>query len=251
MGCALAAFRLIDLQSCAVKLAVFLVAASALIAQPVRVFSEFAHIDASGEVLAPPDPREILSPAIARNAFTSFQMVVQVPKGTPYRLHISQNPDNAVRLTVFREIGDRLEPVVLPYSSETTQVFWMDVWTERNAPVRRIKIEPQLRVNDDWVEYPIEARVMEATVPDGPWPEGSAAAAAVMRGYVCGTAVNPAPVTRITIARLRYRNVQQDLALAARTSKEALRELIGGCNPPVNEDAEWYLRIRDYLFRMR
>jgi hypothetical protein len=251
MDCALAAFGPRGLQSFAVKLGVFLIAASALVAQPVLVYSEFAQIDSSGEVLAPAEPREILSPALARNAFTSFQVVVQVPKGTPYRLFISQNPVDAVRLTVFRESGDRLEPIELPYSGETTQLFWLDVWTDRNALVRRIKIEPQLRVNDDWVVYPIEARVMDAAAPDGPWPEGSASPAAVMRAYLCGTRLEAAGGARLTASRLRFRNAQQDVALAARSSKEALRGLIGGCDAPVPEDAEWYLRIRDYLFRMR
>jgi hypothetical protein len=106
-------------------------------------------------------------------------------------------------------------------------------------------------VNDDWVPYPIEARVMEATSPDGPWPEGSASPAAVMRGYVCGAKFDPAPTNRITLSRLRFRNTQQDVALAARSSKADLRDLIGGCDAPVPEDAEWYLRVRDYLFRMR
>ncbi|MGD1093218.1 MAG: hypothetical protein ABSB35_14660 [Bryobacteraceae bacterium] len=228
-----------------------LVGASALIAQPVRVFSEFAQIDSSGEVRAPAEPREILSPALARNAFTSFQVVVQVAKGTQYRLFISQNPENAVRLAVFREAGDRLEPIELPYSGETTQSFWLDVWTDRNAPVRRIKIEPQLRVNDDWVVYPIEARVMEATVPDGPWPEGSASPAAVMRAYVCGTKIESGPAARLSMSRLRFRNAQQDVGLAPKSPKQALRDLIGGCDAPLSEDAEWYLRVRDYLFRMR
>ena len=44
----------------------------------------------------------------------------------------------------------------------------MDLWTAGNAPVQRIKVEPELKINDDWVTYPIEARVMEARVPDGP-----------------------------------------------------------------------------------
>jgi len=43
-------------------------------------------------VVAPEHPREILSPAIARNAFASFQVVVQVAKGARYTLHIGQNP---------------------------------------------------------------------------------------------------------------------------------------------------------------
>ena len=96
-------------------------------AQPLRVYSEFAKIDATGHVTAPAEPREILSPAIARNAFSSFQVVVDVPRGTPYQLYIAQNPENAVEVTLYRENGEKLERVEQPVSGNSTQVFWMDL----------------------------------------------------------------------------------------------------------------------------
>ena len=42
----------------------------------------------------------------------------------------------------------------------------MDVWIDKDAPVRRIKVEPQLYVNGDWVIYPMEMRVRENIVPE-------------------------------------------------------------------------------------
>src|SRR5579872_2173258 len=135
---------------------------AALHAQSLRVYSEFAHITASGDAISPERPREILSPAIVRNGFTSFQVVVQVPKGTAYWLHIGQNPEDAVRVSMYRESGPRLEKVDLPFQSSSTEILWMDVWCDRTAPVRRIKVEPELNVASDWVLYPMEARVMEA-----------------------------------------------------------------------------------------
>ena len=150
-----------------VKTAAFLLLLPAVRSQPLRVYSEFAKIDAAGRVTAPAEPREILSPAIARNAFSSFQVVVDVPRGTSYQLYVAQNPENAVEVTLYRENGEKLERVEQPVSGNATQVFWMDLWTARDAPVARIKVEPQLHVNNDWVIYPMEARVMEATVPDG------------------------------------------------------------------------------------
>src|SRR5580704_1228150 len=153
-----------------VKTAAFLLLVSAVWAQPLRVYSEFAQIetmtDAAGKVIAPAEPREILSPAIVRNGFSSFQVVVDVPRGTPYQLYVAQNPENAVEVTLYRENGDNLERVQQPVSGNGTQVFWIDLWTARDAPVQRIKVEPQLHVNNDWVIYPMEARVMEAIVPD-------------------------------------------------------------------------------------
>src|SRR5260370_42579381 len=53
---------------------------SIVAAQPLSVYSEFARIDAKGNVTSPESPREILSPALARNAFATFQVVVQAPE---------------------------------------------------------------------------------------------------------------------------------------------------------------------------
>src|SRR6266853_5398355 len=84
-----------------------LLAAVASLAQSLRVYSEFAEINAQGEVVAPQSPREILSPSIVRNGFTSFQIVLQVPKGTPVTLHVGQNPGYAVKIALYRQSGDR------------------------------------------------------------------------------------------------------------------------------------------------
>ncbi len=227
------------------KTVLFLLFAMAAWSQPLRVYSEFAQIDASGKVTAPAEPREILSPAIARNAFTSFQVVVDVPAGTPYQLYVAQNPENAVEVTLYRENGDKLERVTQPVSGDNTQVFWMDLWTARDAPVRRIKVEPQLHVNNDWVIYPMEARVMSATVPDGERPAGG------MRNYLCETAEAVRSPDTVSVEGLRSRNAQQDVALAAMAPKDDLQKLFGACDAPPSPDPEWYLRIRDYLFRLR
>ena len=116
-----------------------IVAALPLTAQSLRVYSDLARIDSTGEVTAPAQPREILSPAIVRNGFTSFQIVVQVKSGTPYWLYVGENPDNAVKVTLYREAGDRLERVGSPYQGDSTQIFWLDLFADRNAMVRRIK----------------------------------------------------------------------------------------------------------------
>ncbi len=230
------------------KPAVFLaIAAIPLAAQSLRVYSELAQIATSGE--ASGAPREILSPALARNAFNSFQIVVQVPPGTPYWLYLGENPEDAVKVTLYRRDSSRLERLTSPYSGDTTQVFRLDLWVDGSAAVRRIKIEPELFVNDDWITYPMEARVMEAAVPDGKWSEGAAPPAAVMKSFLCGS---PVPtLTGDSESHLQFRNAQQDVALAARAPKADLLRLMGGCSSPPSNDPEAYLRIRDYLFRMR
>ena len=224
-------------------------AAPPIVAQSLRVYSEFARIDPSGEVTAPAQPREILSPAIVRNGFTSFQIVVQVKGGTPYWLYVGENPDNAVKVSMYRETGEQLEPLTSPYHGDTTQIFWLDLFADRNAIVRRIKIEPELDVNEDWVVYPMEVRVMDARVPD------DAPNAVDPLELLCGQsrsvrAVADAPDAR-SMAQLQKRNRTQDAALSAGISKDRFARAIGTCESFQSVDPERYLRIRDYLFRMR
>jgi hypothetical protein len=235
-----------------VKTAALLLLVSAGWAQSLRVYSEFAQIDAAGRVTAPAEPREILSPAIARNAFSSFQVVVDVPQGTPYQLYVAQNPENAVEVTLYRENGDKLEKVAQPVSGNSTQVFWMDLWTARDAPVARIKVEPQLHVNNDWVIYPMEARVMEATVPDGPKPAGDETAFEVMQRFLCEPERKYDGYITEEYNRFQFRNAQQDVRLAAKFPRDEVRSFFGfACDAPAPSNPEEYLHIRDYLLRLR
>src|ERR1700720_354335 len=102
--------------------------------QSVQVYSEFAQLNDAGEVVAPENPREILSPAVARNAFTSFQLAIQVPHGVKFLVYIGQNPDNAAKVTLYRRDGGKLKPIVVPYEGVSSEVLWMDVWMDGNAP---------------------------------------------------------------------------------------------------------------------
>ena len=46
---------------------------------------------------------------MVRNGFTSFQVVVQAPAETSWWLFIGQNPENAVKITMYKESGGLLE----------------------------------------------------------------------------------------------------------------------------------------------
>ena len=226
-------------------------------AQMLNVYSEFARIDAQGNVTAPEMPREILSPALLRNGFTSFQVVVQVPANTPYVLRIGQNPDKAAKVTLYRGAEGRLQRVAEPVSGNSTETFWMDIWMDKSDPVHRIKVEPEIEVNGDWVIYPMEMRVRENIVPDvaaipsaGSEPS-SAAPFELLRAYLCASQPPP-PVPEIkTPEDLHLRNARQDLAMAAalsNESREELRKWMGGCNARPSNDPEFYLHVRDYFF---
>ena len=231
-------------------------------AQPLSVYSEFARIDARGNVVAPETPREIISPALVRNGFTSFQVVVQVPANTPYELRVGQNPDDAAKVTLYRFDERPRKPLAEPVNGDATQIFWMDVWIDKDAPVRRIKVEPQLFVNGDWVIYPMEMRVREQIVPEITAPGTGASFKSpleTLRAYLCdaktsGSARQSAAASASTevdtIDALHLRNAQQDLALASQlppADRDELRKRIGGCNGRAPENPEFYLRLRDYF----
>jgi len=228
-------------------------------AQPLMVYSEFAKIDVQGNVTVPENPREILSPAIARNAFSTFQVVIQVPQGTPYTVRMGLNPENAVKVTLYRETdektpgGPKLERIQEPWDGDSSQTLWMDLWVERDAPVRRIKVEPQLFVDGDWVIYPMEMRVRETQVPDSAATSlGILEPFTMMQAALCKRPLRYSSLAfGITPTGLRHRNAMQDVALAeaaSATDREELKKRLGGCDAKQPPNPEAYLRIRDYFF---
>ncbi len=259
-------------------------------AQPLKVYSEFSRISPTGEVVeidrSESDPREILSPAVPRNAFASYHIVATVPPNSPFILEIGQNPEEAVKVTMYREvhdangIPDKLEPITLPYESKTgdaeaTLVFWMDMWVDRNAPVRRIKVEPQLHIAGYWYIYPMEVRVSPPIVPAYK-PARRVLAPVEARSdrlvqseiqmLLCSAA---APVLEAerepTVRSFIVRNVQQDMALARNyyPREETFKILFAAAKVKTAADwcsatkkqlteglnTEWFLRVRDFLYR--
>lgn len=198
------------------------------------MYSELARIDSRGHIAAPETPREILSPAVIRNGFTSFQIVVDAPADKEWWLFLGQNPENFFKLAAYRETRDALEPVELPYRHSGPEVFWLDLWTPADAPIDRVKVEAQLRINDDWIIYPVEARVTAARVPES----GSTQPACRFR-----SSGSPG-------ARFQLRNALQDGALAAQLNASEGAKLAALCAADP-QNPESYLRVRDYLFGVR
>lgn len=260
-------------------------------AQDVSVYSEFMRIDPFGKPLrtdrGASAPREILSPAIARNAYTSFHIVVEGRNGDPYTLQVAQNPDNAVRVSAYREryvhvgnewVPDELELVTLPYEgkigaagvpNQTAQSFWLDLFADRDAAVRRIKVEPQVYIGDGWLRYPMEVRVSEAALgAAGPRrtpavADVSAASAVtaieVWRTGVCGLNEKKSPDSPLSIRSFIARNALQDIRLAGGAPPPSLMRLagapdrVGFCQSAKSGrvSAEDYLLVRDALVGAR
>ncbi len=263
--------------------------ACALSAQSVDIYSEFSRIDPFGEIV-PADrggePREILSPAVARNAWASFHVVITAPPRTTYLLYVVPNPLNACRVALYREhfektpaawVPDRLTELtrlpdfgVMPdpadgVDGQTTRAYLLDLWIPPDADVSRFRLEVQLKVGY-WVVRPMEVRVIAPRAPDlpvstgpVPLPPASAGADAVALGALLDyrNRTYPPPETLRAIIR---RNAEQDMALASRLDQEvagpdalrqrcdALKTGSGDNAIPRAADAEWYLRLRDWIY---
>jgi hypothetical protein len=241
------------------------VAAPPLPAQTLHVYSEFRRVGPDGAVVQPDSvgrPREIISPAVARNGFASLRLVVSVPQGKHYTLHLGDNPDGSFQYTLYKEHpssdgspADRLEKLSLPYEGvlpdpafglpgQSASSFWLDVWVPAKTKPSRIRVEAQLNVGQDWIIYPMEFRVQSATIPKHAAPLSPLAAATVhssqsafgpMQAYLCEKAPTAPPSNSLTIRHLIRRNAAQDMALArslepalgAATLRSELLQLIG------------------------
>lgn len=261
-----------------VRLAVLLAAAStALNGQRVLVVSEYQRISPDGETVRVDRierRREVISPAVARNAWATFRVVVEAPPGKPYYLYVAQNPDDVVGVTLYQEdysklgdewVPDRVKPVNLPVAAtladgQKIQSYLLDIRVPDSAPVARFRLEVQLNANDRWVIYPLEVRVSEVMAP------AQVQAAVTPREYVCGTSATTSSKPDLTqVAGFTARNVAQDLMLArVRENAEPREQIVGailragGWNSssefcaapdPAPRGVEWWLRARDYLLR--
>ncbi len=194
------------------------------------------RVDRTGE------PREILSPGVARNAFASFHIAVTIGEREPFFVYIQTNPPDIFRISLYKElyvktdagwIPDALQAVPipafdtlpylpLPIPGQNTVSYWMDLWVPAETPVWRVRLEVLVKVGRGWVEYPMEVRVMRAVAPA--IQEHHAALPAVteradasvygpFRNFVCDTR-EAGHAERLSVRRLIHRNAVQDLALA-------------------------------------
>lgn len=262
--------------------------AGCLFGHDIRVYSEFTRIDPYGQVVRADrgsTPREILSPAIARNAFSGFHVVVAGNPGDAFTLHVGQNPDNALRITVYKEIytrsdrewiPDGLTRINLPYSGalgsevpgQTAQAFWMDLWADTSAPVRRVKVEPEVFLDKRWIRYPMEVRVVQAAASGAASPgrldlpavtsPADASAQAAIRAALCGTMRSKVAgnAGTLSVRALIARDAKQDLAVAGepdRILQASGLELLEWCSGYVRDKAgpEWFLRIRDRIYHSK
>jgi hypothetical protein len=246
-----------------IPLAASVLLSGAMPAQEIKIWSEFQRIDPFGKVVAVDrvdNPREILSPAVARNAWASFHLALSIAENTPSFLYIQQNPES-FQIRVYKEqftrtadgwMPDRLSEVKLPCTvllpdipdpipRQNTVVYWLDVWVPAKTAVGRVRMEAILKSGDRWLVYPMEVRVTPAMVPKiGPVSARLAPVTSRADAFLKSRGRELADPA--SIRRLIRRNAAQDEALAG-----ALEVTLPG--PPKELGAEGYLKVRDFLLR--
>jgi hypothetical protein len=262
-------------------------AGTALSGQRLLMYSEFQRVRPDGEV-AQADRvehrRELISPAVARNAFTTWRIAVEAPPGADYHLYIGQNPDDTAKVTLYQEeytrhgeewLPDSIKPQALPHSAvlsegQKVQTYLLDVWIPDSAPVGRFRLEVQLNVAGRWVIYPLEVRVQQAmapakAAPTGPLPGPQSRADQSVRKAACEfirdqpAAKDAQPLDRT--AAFVERNARQDLLIAKTQPAAAIHSLLLTASgfpaldtlcemtTPTPRGAEWWLRFRDQLYQ--
>jgi hypothetical protein len=258
-------------------------------AQRLLLVSEFQRVMPNGAVYEPDrveKPREIISPAVARNAYASFRVVVEAPRGASYTMYVGQNPDDSVEVRMYREIyakvgeqlvPDALEAVKLPVvatvpEGQAVQTYWLDVFVPAKIPASRLRVEVQLNVNDIWYIAPMEVRVRAPKLPGpiravGALPPLSARADAAallpLKLYACGGPAPQVDETPPTARQMIRRNAMQDMALGQEREVEETKPAVAAmmvqatgfptvaafCSAETlpPRGAEWWLRLRDYV----
>ena len=253
-------------------------------AQRLTVYSPLTRFDPFGEIV-PADrgtrqPRDILSPGVPRNASTGVRLVAELAQPEAYEIEVGLNPDDVVGLTLYRElftkVGDSWYPdelvrVPLPYRGtaadfaipgQTAVSFWLDMKVPRDAPVDRIKVQPQLwsASIDTWVLYPMEVRIQEpvATRQDiafAELPSVDARADLFARGALdaalCGKKETATPPpAQLRVGHLLHREgaallalIPEHLSKSIRADWCATQDTLPSVGP------EWFLRFRDRVYR--
>jgi hypothetical protein len=264
-------------------------------AQEIRIYSEFERFDPFGNPVTPDRdmvPREILSPAMARNGHLSVHVVVTAPAGTNYFLYAGTNPPGILQVRIYREFfaqcGDGYCPdwlseqrspsfgaipeLVSDFSrpamnNQTTRCYLFDIQAPAGTEPRRVRVEALLKVGT-WYVAPMEVRIVAPTVPDpekptaifaedlAPLDAPSSATAWIQLFRYFGGLPPELPKQLLRVRDFIQRNAAEDMLLARSLDHGVPQRGFPEMNlmawwPLIypHSGAEWYLRVRDFLYR--
>jgi hypothetical protein len=252
-------------------------------AQEISIYSEFLRFNPRGEVVAQDrewTPREILSPAVPRNGHLSVHVVVTAPAGTNYFLYAGQSPEDTVKIRIYREhfvpcgqdycpewLTEQRMPSfgAMPESifrlkGQTTRCYLFDIWVPPDVPPRRVRIEALLKVGY-WLVAPMELRVIAPVLPDtSELPQAEDIAPLTARSsdtaqrqlarYVIGLPPEM-PLGILRVRDILQRNAAEDMFLAHSRGFQTPQLMLQSWMPFAfpQTGAEWYLRVRDLIYR--
>jgi hypothetical protein len=249
-------------------------------------FDPFGNPVASDRDLA---PREILSPAVPRNGHLSLHVVITGPAGSNYLLYTGTNPPGILRVDLYREYftpcGDDFCPDWLVEQAsptfgaipefrhdlarpamdrQTTRCYLLDIWAPPDTPPRRVRVEALLKTGI-WQVAPLEVRILAPTlapmVPDAELTRiediapleapASATARIQLFRYLARLPVEMPPQV-LRVRDVIQRNAAEDMLLAKSLAAAPFPDLnLLSWWPFVypGAGAEWYLKVRDFLYR--
>ncbi|MCC6590335.1 MAG: hypothetical protein IT168_26820 [Bryobacterales bacterium] len=256
---------------------------AAMRAQEVEVYSEFRRVGADGQIVEADrggKPREILSPPVPRNGYATFNIAIKGPAGKPFHVYVGENPEGIVKTTLYRvaagaAVPDAIEKIDSPYSGflpDGGVPLVLDVFAPATLPVRRVRIEIQLSVDNHWIIYPMELRIQPASIPAQLITTGALLdpkssvvenALAAWQPVLC-TKPQRATTAAGTIRELVRRNALQDIGLAkkletrhtAEKVRNGVTQALGAsniaawCGQHTFENPENYLKLRDFLYKL-
>jgi hypothetical protein len=146
----------------------------------LRIYSEFERLSTAGDLIDNTPgrtPQEIISPAVARNSFTSFHVAVTARPGILYWFAVQSNPPDVFGIKVYKEsassrssVLDELHEEAKPsyflgqMSANGRDVYLLDIWTPPDAQVRTVRFEVLVK-EAYWVVAPMEIRIQAVRVP--------------------------------------------------------------------------------------
>jgi hypothetical protein len=258
-------------------------AAGALHAQDVAVYSEFQRFDPLGRPLVQDRDlraREILSPAVPRNGHISVNVVVTAPAHTNYFLYAISNPPGVLGMTLYQEhfvpcgtnycpdgLTETRAPTfgAMPESAlglpdQIARCYLLDIYVPPGVTPRHIRVEVLLKTGI-WIVAPMELRVIEPTVPepigvdlreDVAAPADPAGATAQRQLFRFMDGLPPEfPPAILTVRDAIQRNAAEDMLLARSAGLRVPELNLLAWSPFVFPElgAEWYLRVRDFIYR--
>jgi hypothetical protein len=218
-----------------------------------------------------------------RNGHLSVHAVVTAPTGTNYFFYAASNPPDILQIKIYREHFTRCGATFCPdwlteqnspsfgaipeslfsLHGQTSRSYLLDIWAPPDTPPRRVRVEALLKTGI-WFVAPMEVRIVAPVVPESPSmaarlfeenvapieaPSSVTAHIQLLR-YLARLPVQ-SPIRILRLRDIIQRNAAEDMLLANSFGFGYPDLNLFSWWPFIypNMGSEWYLKIRDFLYR--